>query len=114
MVDLTPPQRCARAVPEQGRLSPVVLRAKTIDGRLEECNPAGLSGIDGSFESDLPMQRLGELFNINHFIVAQVNPHARLLAPHESADLEDLPPLGQRVLGTLGNLVRFARDQGRS
>jgi hypothetical protein len=26
---------------------------------------------DGSIESDLPMQRLAELFNINHFIVSQ-------------------------------------------
>ena len=34
MVDRNPPQRCARAVPEQGRLSPVVLRAKTIDDPL--------------------------------------------------------------------------------
>jgi TAG lipase/steryl ester hydrolase/phospholipase A2/LPA acyltransferase len=30
---------------------------------------------DGSVQADLPMQRLSELFNINHFIVSQVNPH---------------------------------------
>jgi predicted acylesterase/phospholipase RssA len=29
---------------------------------------------DGSVQADLPMQRLSELFNINHFIVSQVNP----------------------------------------
>lgn len=31
--------------------------------------------IDGSVDNDLPMTRLAELFNINHFIVSQVNPH---------------------------------------
>jgi predicted acylesterase/phospholipase RssA len=31
--------------------------------------------IDGSVENDLPTQRLAELFNVNHFIVCQVNPH---------------------------------------
>lgn len=30
---------------------------------------------DGSVQADLPMQRLSELFNINHFIVSQCNPH---------------------------------------
>ncbi|CAJ0879523.1 7229_t:CDS:2, partial [Entrophospora sp. SA101] len=31
--------------------------------------------IDGSVENDLPMNKLSELFNVNHFIVCQVNPH---------------------------------------
>lgn len=31
--------------------------------------------IDGSVENDIPRARLGELFNVNHFIVSQVNPH---------------------------------------
>lgn len=31
--------------------------------------------IDGSVDGDLPMTRLADLFNINHFIVSQVNPH---------------------------------------
>lgn len=30
---------------------------------------------DGSLESDLPMMQLKELFNVNHFIVSQANPH---------------------------------------
>ncbi|KAL9239992.1 hypothetical protein vseg_014259 [Gypsophila vaccaria] len=30
---------------------------------------------DGSLESDLPMAQLKELFNVNHFIVSQANPH---------------------------------------
>lgn len=31
--------------------------------------------IDGSVDNDLPMARLSEIFNVNHFIVSQVNPH---------------------------------------
>ncbi|THU65028.1 hypothetical protein C4D60_Mb01t32820 [Musa balbisiana] len=30
---------------------------------------------DGSLESDLPMIQIQELFNVNHFIVSQANPH---------------------------------------
>ncbi|KAJ3669230.1 hypothetical protein LUZ60_011180 [Juncus effusus] len=30
---------------------------------------------DGSLESDLPIIQLKELFNVNHFIVSQANPH---------------------------------------
>jgi TAG lipase/steryl ester hydrolase/phospholipase A2/LPA acyltransferase len=30
---------------------------------------------DGSLEMDLPMIQLKELFNVNHFIVSQANPH---------------------------------------
>ena len=30
---------------------------------------------DGSVFHDLPLNRLSEMFNVNHFIVSQVNPH---------------------------------------
>lgn len=38
-------------------------------------NPTPQRWIDGSVENDLPMTRLAEMFNVNHFIVSQVNPH---------------------------------------
>lgn len=38
-------------------------------------NPSPQRWIDGSVDNDLPMARLAELFNVNHFIVSQVNPH---------------------------------------
>ncbi|KAF2643353.1 patatin-domain-containing protein [Massarina eburnea CBS 473.64] len=39
-------------------------------------NPTPNDGwIDGSVDNDLPMTRLAEMFNVNHFIVSQVNPH---------------------------------------
>jgi TAG lipase / steryl ester hydrolase / phospholipase A2 / LPA acyltransferase len=30
---------------------------------------------DGSLEFDLPVQSLAEMFNCNHFLVSQTNPH---------------------------------------
>ncbi|GAB1317378.1 Lipase 5 [Madurella fahalii] len=38
-------------------------------------NPTPQRLIDGSVDNDLPMTRLAEMFNVNHFIVSQVNPH---------------------------------------
>ncbi|KAF7562919.1 hypothetical protein G7046_g1255 [Stylonectria norvegica] len=38
-------------------------------------NPSPQRWIDGSVDNDLPMTRLSEMFNVNHFIVSQVNPH---------------------------------------
>ena len=38
-------------------------------------NPTPQAWIDGSVDNDLPMTRLAEMFNVNHFIVSQVNPH---------------------------------------
>lgn len=34
-----------------------------------------LKYIDGSVDNDLPLTRLSELFNVDHFIACQVNPH---------------------------------------
>ena len=36
---------------------------------------ASIRWVDGAIESDLPAQRLGELYNVNHHIVSQTNPH---------------------------------------
>jgi TAG lipase/steryl ester hydrolase/phospholipase A2/LPA acyltransferase len=56
--------------------SPAQLLAK--DPRTGEegpWNPSPQRWIDGSVDNDLPMTRLAEMFNVNHFIVSQVNPH---------------------------------------
>lgn len=34
--------------------------------------------IDGSVDGDVPLVRLSELFNVNYFIVSQVNPHVNI------------------------------------
>lgn len=47
--------------------------------------------IDGSVDNDLPMTRLAEMFNVNHFIVSQVNPHVvPFLRSEEGAGAEAL------------------------
>ncbi|CAO3672456.1 unnamed protein product [Rhizopus stolonifer] len=51
--------------------------AKDKNGKVVHWNPSETHQlyIDGSVENDLPMNKLSELFNVNHFIVCQVNPH---------------------------------------
>ncbi|KAI4252139.1 MAG: hypothetical protein LQ352_004446 [Teloschistes flavicans] len=60
---------------------PFVFSAATIlakdpkTGHAVPWNPSPQRWIDGSVDNDLPMTRLAEMFNVNHFIVSQVNPH---------------------------------------
>lgn len=58
---------------------PQPLLAKSSHGTLVPFQPEGKLGArrwrDGSLEDDLPMRSLSELFNVNYFIVSQVNPH---------------------------------------
>ena len=58
-----------------GIFSEVELMCKNKDGELVPWNPHGMKWSDGSIETDLPTQHLREMFNVNHFIVSQVNPH---------------------------------------
>ncbi|KAF5772115.1 putative triacylglycerol lipase [Helianthus annuus] len=44
-------------------------------GPEETSGTSGRRWRDGSLEIDLPMIQLKELFNVNHFIVSQANPH---------------------------------------
>ena len=44
-------------------------------GQAQPWNASSQRWIDGSVDNDLPMAKLSELFNVNHFIVSQVNPH---------------------------------------
>ncbi|KAI1167092.1 acyl transferase/acyl hydrolase/lysophospholipase [Nemania serpens] len=46
-----------------------------LTGEHSPWNPSPQVWIDGSVDNDLPMTRLAEMFNVNHFIVSQVNPH---------------------------------------
>jgi len=57
----------------------------------------GVTWVDGTFMSDLPMQKLSELFNVNHFIVSQVNPHIIAVA-YTSARIS---------IGLIPNLIRL-------
>ncbi|PNY22502.1 Lipase 4 [Tolypocladium capitatum] len=54
--------------------SPLLVK-DPITGEHHPWNPTPQHFIDGSVDNDLPMTRLAEMFNVNHFIVSQVNPH---------------------------------------
>lgn len=82
--------------------------AKTADGKFVAYHPSPLKWSDGSVAVDLPMTRLGELFNVNHFIVSQgkcsacvaynfsVNPHVVPFV-HSSRDEPTTPSLYGRL-----------------
>lgn len=53
---------------------PVKLATRNLAGKREPYMPS-LRWADGSLQSDLPRMRLRRLFNVNHFIVSQTNPH---------------------------------------
>ena len=55
-----------------GLFKPVELMAKTKEGDIVPWGVSGEQWVDGSVEADLPITRLSELFNVNHFIVSQV------------------------------------------
>jgi TAG lipase / steryl ester hydrolase / phospholipase A2 / LPA acyltransferase len=58
---------------------------KNESGKIKKYFPSATNQryVDGSVASDLPMKRLSELFNVNTFIVSQVNPH---VCPFVSVD----------------------------
>lgn len=57
-----------------GVFPPVELMAKNFEGE-DIAYMAGRRWIDGSIASDLPMNRIARLHNVNHYIVSQTNPH---------------------------------------
>jgi len=58
-----------------GLFPPVVLQARTRDGSTAPYLPSE-RWADGSLYADLPKLRLARLYNVNHFILSQTNPHA--------------------------------------
>src|SRR5436190_6929425 len=54
-----------------------------LTGEIVQWNESPQRWIDGSVDNDLPMTRLSEMFNVNHFIVSQVNPHVIPFIPQE-------------------------------
>ncbi|VVT47496.1 uncharacterized protein SAPINGB_P001740 [Magnusiomyces paraingens] len=53
----------------------VLLSKDYTTGDIRQWSPSPLKYIDGSVDNDIPLARLSELFNVNHFIACQVNPH---------------------------------------
>ncbi|KAH0537920.1 hypothetical protein FGG08_005402 [Glutinoglossum americanum] len=79
-------------------------------GKAVPWNPSPQRWIDGSVDNDLPMTRLAEMFNVNHFIVSQVNPHVvpfvarddKAVVPEEEVDA----PAGPGWVETLTDLAK--------
>jgi len=63
---------CSCAIP--GVFQSQELLEKDENGELVPFIQAGVEFSDGSFGSDLPIEQLSHLFNVNHFVVSQVNP----------------------------------------
>ena len=58
-----------------GVMAPAKLEMKGDDGELSLFQVDGVEWIDGSIQADLPFRRIGTMFNVTNFIVAQVNFH---------------------------------------
>lgn len=79
-------------------------------------NPSPSEGwIDGSVDNDLPMTRLAEMFNVNHFIVSQVNPHVvPFLAKEEheiGVEVQQQKSAFSAGPGWMHNMASFAKGE---
>lgn len=55
--------------------SNVIYEKTSTDNEIRPWNHDLVKFLDGSVDHDLPITRLSELFNVNHIIACQVNPH---------------------------------------
>lgn len=67
--------------------------------------------IDGSVDGDLPMTRLAEMFNVNHFIVSQVNPHVLPFLEKEAGAGNDDQRQAWFSSPWLNAMTNLARDE---
>lgn len=65
---------------------------------------------DGSMEQDLPMLQLSEMFNVNHFIISQANPHAVMFASYN----QKVSVWTNPFTGFVHQILVFLKDQVRS
>jgi len=79
-------------------------------GRNGEIEPYFKSGewtwTDGGLQADLPKQRLTELFNVNQFIVSQVNPLAPLFVPVDGTGVRWLEECNEMLKSQLVGFVQ--------
>lgn len=79
------------SVPLVFNSSPLLVK-DPVTGEHQPWNLTPQNFIDGSVDNDLPMTRLAEMFNVNHFIVSQVNPHVvPFLSKHDHLSPDDGP-----------------------
>lgn len=82
---------------------------KDIDGVERYESAAEMKFSDGSMEQDLPMQQLGEMFNVNHFLISQANPHAVMFGTYNTERSVWIHP----VTGLFNSLLVFLKDELR-
>lgn len=90
-----------------GVFEPNKLMVKDVDGTERYESASVASFIDGSMEADLPMQQLSEMFNINHFIISQANPHAVMFSSFSASK----SVWNNRVLGLVHGILFFLKKQ---
>ncbi|KAL4885581.1 acyl transferase/acyl hydrolase/lysophospholipase [Aspergillus karnatakaensis] len=89
--------------------SPFTLMAKDpLTGEPVPWNDLHKQYIDGSVDGDLPMNRLSEMFNVNHFIVSQVNPHIVPFLPKDDEPKSVAVPTStaSRLFHTVSHLAK--------
>lgn len=92
--------------------SPFVLMAKdSLTGEPVPWNDLHRQYIDGSVDGDLPMTRLSEMFNVNHFIVSQVNPHVVPFLPKDAGPSISRRHESHSVPRWLNAVTHLARDE---
>jgi len=99
-----------------GVFEKVEIQIKTDDGRIVPYNPPStrMKYIDGSVAGDLPMQRMAEMFNVNTFIVSQVNPHVCPFVSVENGSITDTKftkRLTRMTKALLGNNIKHSLRQ---
>lgn len=100
---------CLASCAIPGIYAPVELLCKNAKGEIEPYLESYNSGEkvvweDGSVMSDLPMTRLSELFNVNNYIVSQVNPH---IAPFVSAAFNIGRNVDTLLTNPVSKLIQF-------
>lgn len=91
---------------------PFTLMAKDpLTGEAVPWNDLHKQYIDGSVDGDLPMTRLSEMFNVNHFIVSQVNPHVVPFLPKEDGPVSVAEQASSFVPRWLNAMTHLAKDE---
>ncbi|KAF4120423.1 TAG lipase / steryl ester hydrolase / phospholipase A2 / LPA acyltransferase [Geosmithia morbida] len=96
--------------------APPLLVKDPLTGEHLPWNPTPQRWIDGSVDNDLPMTRLAEMFNVNHFIVSQVNPHVIPFLANDDYIVPDRTPVAEKRqhndnMDLAYTLTSLARDE---
>jgi TAG lipase/steryl ester hydrolase/phospholipase A2/LPA acyltransferase len=93
-----------------GLFPPVVLQRRGPTGPTPYL--PGETWVDGSIYGDLPMRRLSRLFNVNHFVVSQTNPHVLPFVRHHGRSGFG-PAVSGLVSATIRTQSTYATDVTR-